>query len=453
MVAPHTLCQPLRSATPLGPRAVVIGGGVAGLAAASALAPHVASITLIEQEALPVEPLIRRHTPQAPHVHALLDSGRQALEKLMPGFGAALQSAGSLPLRVRSQWRSHDGHAWCAPEDTGPVVLSQSRALFEHVLRQRVLALPHLSIEIARVRGLRLAPTENDTRQPRITGVDLEDQTRRQKSLSAEIVVDASGRAGDTLKWFKAAGLQPPTETTRCPDIRYVSACFARLPADPAHLPSAWLRPAQAPATQGLVMAPIEDGRWVVTLIGRFGAAMPRDAHGFRQRMLELAGPELQLHIKGAPMLSPLRGFAIKSVRFRRFDRTARELPLGYFPIGDTIATFNPLYGQGMSVAALQAQALSRALYDNTQPVDQQAAYLAAAHSPADWAWTIGGAVDRAYTQMCQQEDAACDHLAARLRLAFSASVLRSELRGQIDRVLHLLEPPDKLDAFPTEPV
>lgn len=458
MAAPQRPAHPAR-ATPVGPRAVVIGGGIAGLAAASALAPHVASLTLIEQEPLPSAPTIRRHIPQAPHVHALLDSGRQALEALVPGLGAALRDAGSLPLRVRSQWRSHDGHAWCAPEDTGPIVLSQSRALLEHTLRARVLALAPLTLCTARVRGLRLAPPEHgacDARAaepPRLIGVEIEDASRRRQGLAAEIVVDASGRAGDSLKWFEAAGLRPPPETTRHPDIRYTSAFFARHPADLAHPPSAWLRPAQAPATQGLVMAPIEDDRWVITLIGRFGAALPRDAAGFRQRALEIAGADLQARIADAPMLSPLRGFAIKSVRFRRFDRADAPLPLGYFPIGDTIATFNPLYGQGMSVAALQAQALSRALCEHVCPGAQQAAYLAAAHRPADWAWRIGGAVDRAYAQMRQQEDAECDHLAARLRLAFSASVLRPELCGQIDRVLHLLEPPEMLDAFCTEPV
>ena len=452
MVSPQSSAQPPRSTPKGGLRAVVIGGGVAGLAACSAIAPHVASITLIEQEPMPTEPMIRRHTPQAPHVHALLDSGRQALEQLMPGLGAALQSAGSLPLRVRSQWRSHDGHEWCAPEDTGPVVLSQSRPLLEHVLRCRVLALPHLLVQTARVRGLMLA-TGDATRAPRLIGVSLDDSDGQRRQLDADIVVDASGRAGDSLKWFEAAGLELPPEMTRHPDIRYTSAFFARPAQTRANPPSAWLRPAQAPATQGLVMAPIEGDRWVVTLIGRFGASMPRDEDGFRQRALAIAGPELADSLASARMLSQLRGFAIKSVRFRRFDRKASALPLGYFPIGDTIATFNPLYGQGMSVAALQAVALQQALSDHTAPAVQQTSYLTAAHRPADWAWKIGGAVDRAYAQMRQQEDADCDHFAERLRLAFSASVLRPELRGQIDRVLHLLDAPEKLDALCTEPV
>jgi len=459
MAAPlSALARPPQGEATGRPRAVVIGGGIAGLAACSALAPHVSALTLIEQEVLPDTADLRRHTPQAPHVHALLDSGRQALEQLLPGLAAELQQAGSLPLKVRSQWRSHDGHEWCAPEDTGPVVLSQSRQLLEHVLRRRVRALPGLTVVAARMRGLHLATAEAETKTDgtpaRISGVQVQEKSGPARTIAAEIVVDASGRAGDSLKWLAAAGLPCPPEETRSPDIRYCSAFFRRsTAAGPSEHVSAWLRPAQAPETRSLVIAPVEAARWVVTLTGRFGAPMPRDEAGFRQLLQETAGAELSARFDAAPMLSPLRGFAINAVRLRRFDQMPGALPPGYFPIGDAIATFNPLYGQGMSVAALQALALHETLATHADPAAAQRTYLAAAHRPAAWAWAIGGAVDRAYPQMRQQADAASDHLAARLRLAFSASVMRPGLRGQIDRVLHLLDPPDRLDAICAEPV
>ncbi|MCG7622232.1 FAD-dependent oxidoreductase [Epibacterium sp. Ofav1-8] len=453
------LPQPSTSPPPRGmhperPRAVVIGGGIAGLAACSALAPHAASIILIEPDGLPDGATYRRRIPQAPHVHALLDSGRQALEQLMPGIGAALQRAGSLPLKVRSQWRTHDGHEWCTPEDTGPMVLSQSRPLLEQALRQRVRRIPHLTLMSGRVRGL-VTQTGEDPHSARITGVHVQDTAQPpstpDRPVPADIVIDASGRAGDSLKWLAAASGRLPPEDTRTPDIRYCSAFFDRTAQDGSTALSAWLRPAQAPGTRSLVMAPVEHNRWIITLTGRFGAQMPRDEQSFRQLFEAIAGAELSARLADAPMVSRLRGFAIKTVRFRRFDHIAEDLPVGYFPIGDTIATFNPLFGQGMSVAALQALSLHNTLTRQPDLAMAQSAYLQEACRTAGWAWNIGGAVDRAYPQMRQQPDAECDHLAERLRLAFSASVMRPAMRGQIDRVLHLLDPPDRLDVLCSE--
>lgn len=409
---------------------------MAGLAACGALAPHVREIILVERDTLSDTVAPRRRIPQAAHVHTLLDGGRAALQSLFPGFQKDLEDAGSLPLRVRSQWRTHNGHQWCDPGDTGPVVLSQSRALLETVLRRHVLSLPGLRLVKGEVTGLRCRDNG------RLAGVTLLDADGASSRINADLVIDASGRAGHSLSWLMEIGHATPPTQTGSPDVAYASTCFARMPGQPA---SAWLKLAQTPDTRSLFVAPIEGNRWIVTLTGRFGAPMPLNEDSFRALLAEVADPHLANLLHGAPIVAPIRGVRIPTVRFRRFDLPEAGLPAGYLPIGDTIATFNPLYGQGMSVGALQAVALRDALRSSGDLDAIQALYLDKAIRPACWAWSLGQAVDRAYEPLSTNPDPESDLLADTLRRAFALPVMRPDQRARIDRVLHLLDPPSVL--------
>ncbi|MBT9386247.1 FAD-dependent oxidoreductase [Pseudooceanicola sp. CBS1P-1] len=408
--------------------AIVIGAGIAGLTAARALARHMDRVTLIETDRLGSGAEPRRRVPQAGHVHALLDAGRQALEALFPGLEETAQEQGAVLLPVRSRWRSHDGHDWSAPQDTGPKVLSQSRPALEALLRARVRALPGLVLQEGRVEGL-VAGTCPPGHAPRITGVRLSGGAR----IAADLVIDATGRAGRGADWLAAAGFDRPPETRSAPRVRYASTLFTR--AD--RLPSAWLKLASPPQTRGAVLAPIEGGRWIFTLTDRFGAAMPGDEAGLRAAILALGDGRIAALLSSERLLAPIRHFHIDTVRLRGFDSCPP--PSGFLPLGDAIATYNPLHAQGMTAAILQASALEEALAgDARDAMTLRERYLPRAMGIARAAWRIGLAMDLTWPQFSGPADPQAEALARSLRAAFAASLLRPQLCPPIDRLLHL---------------
>jgi 2-polyprenyl-6-methoxyphenol hydroxylase-like FAD-dependent oxidoreductase len=413
---------------------VVIGAGIAGLMAAAAVAPHVDHVTLVEQDDLHHEPRSpRRRVPQGAHVHALLDSGRQVLDRLLPGLTEDAVARGSLRLAVRSRWRSFDGHRWALPHDTGPVILSQSRVHLEFLIRQRVTAFANVRIKRAKVCGLL------EGQVGRLTAVQLAADTGTMTQLPASWVIDASGRAGQTAKWLHDLGYASLSETVASPDVRYASMILDRTETPDA--PCAWLHLAQAPTTRGLVLAPIEGGRWIATITDRFGAAVPKTADEFMQALMGDFDPKYRQICEDAAPISDVSRFHIGTVRLRDFETA--PLPIGFLPIGDAVATFNPLHAQGMSVAALQAEAMGTVFADLSRRDGQtvQDTYLSQALAISRNAWQIGRAVDMSYPNFQTDADPDARRQARALGAAFAAATVRPDMARQVDRTLHMLDP------------
>lgn len=420
---------------------VVIGASIAGLAACAALAQNRRQVIVIEQDDLNAKGA-RRKTPQAAHVHALLQSGRDALCALAPGLETDLKSKGSITLKVRSQWRTQNGQSWTEPTDTGLSILSQTRPLLETVLRQHVLRLPNIHFVQGRADGL-LWGSDGSIAGVQVTG------EKDTLEIPAQTVVDASGRAGRSLSWLSEAGYPQPPGEESSPDVRYASALFSRTGPHNGDPCSGWLKLPQAPATRGAVLAPVEDGQWMVTAIDRFAKSMPTSPEELKTFVANLPDPPIVHLLEAETARSPVRNYRVALVRINRFDRISNVLPAGYLPIGDTIATFNPLYAQGMSVAALQAKALADAFSQTAPGPDWrqrvQSKYLRDAMRPAEWAWMLGQAVDLNYRQFQADRNKQAARLQGLLRTTFTASLSRPELRRKIDRVLHLLDPPERL--------
>lgn len=427
-------------------RAVVIGAGFAGLAAAAVLAGSFGTVFLIDQDEPLDRPHLRKSVPQAAHVHVLLQSGRDALSRLFPGFEEAALVAGSLKLGVRSQWRTFSARRWMDPVDTGFNVLSQTRPLLDHLIREWVVAYAAIRPIHAKVRSL-----EVDALSGLVSGVWISNGTA-EEVLAADLVVDASGRAGQADRWLAAIGCPAPVTETSFPDVRYVSAQFTRSMTSGPDL-AGWLNFATAPETNGAVLAPVEDGRWIVTATTRFGDTVQSDEAAFRGFLNALADHQIGRLLARESLLSGFKSYRIAAVRFKRFDLMSGNLPAGYLPIGDAIASFNPLFGQGMSVAALQAEALQRSLATTSLSENWQRRltepYLTAATIPARWAWLLGQATDLNYPQFRGDISPEAVELNRALRRAFAVSLGRPGVMRSIDRVLHLLAPPDSLNEIP----
>jgi 2-polyprenyl-6-methoxyphenol hydroxylase-like FAD-dependent oxidoreductase len=343
--------------------AVVIGAGMGGLTAAGALAPHFEQVTVIERDRLPTRAEHRAGTPQARHVHALLAGGQQALEALFPGFQAELEKTGAVRLRAGRDVRmERPGFNPYPQRDLGFDSYAMSRPLVELVVRQLTRRCPNVTLRTEcraqALEGLREGVVA-------VTGVRVQAANGDVNVLDADLVVDASGRAALTMDFLEATGQPRPAETTIGVDIHYATAVYAI----PANAPRDWrgvFTFAQPPSGRGALMLPLEDGRWIVTLGGRHGEQPPGDPDGFLDYAKSLRTTTIHDAIQHAQRVGEIVRFGFRESTWRHFDRLA-SFPGGLLPVADGICRFNPVYGQGMSVAAQEAVLLSQLLAERAR--------------------------------------------------------------------------------------
>ncbi|MFI7546045.1 FAD-dependent monooxygenase [Actinoplanes sp. NPDC049599] len=326
-------------------RAVVLGGSVAGLLAARVLADHADEVVVVERDDVEESAGGRRGVPQQFQVHTLLPGGRAQIERLFPGFTREAVELGA----VLSQ--GHQVQAWAddvaAVRTPNAVLLSESRTFLETLLRHRTLALGN-------VRSLTAAATGLRYRDAQVTAVRVGDQ-----DLAADFVVDAMGRASRLSDWLAADGWERPELDRMRIDVNYATAYFRRTEPDPP-IGAAISRfsPGYPKKTQAATTA-IEDMQWMLMLT-TYGDDRPApDLADFLARCADL--PPLFQEIAAQEPTSDVRTYHQSDARRRRFDRLTR-LPARLVSVGDAVASFNPVYGQGMSSAALHASCLSEHL-------------------------------------------------------------------------------------------
>ncbi len=340
----------------LGERAVVVGGSLAGMLAARALAPHFRTVLVIERDDIPSTPGPRRMTPQCHHVHLLLKGGENAIAAMVPGFRDAIEANGSVTLRagLDMEVASELGVAprWDAKLD----LHSQSRWFLEHTLREQVLeATPNITLQTrATVRGLIL-----DASKRQVAGVEVETAGDRE-TITADFVVDGSGRGEGGLRWLQALGLAVPAVDEIKVDFGYASATLTL-----ADTPRDWkaLALGNLPrvGARGGVLLPIEGGRYICSLGGRAGDYPPDNEAAFVEFAASLPRPALADALRAGRFESGVERIIYPANRFRRYE-ALKSLVGRFVPIGDALCSFNPTYGQGMSSAALQSQALAETL-------------------------------------------------------------------------------------------
>lgn len=367
--------------------AVVVGASLAGLLAARVLAERYPRVILIEADRLPRAPMARKGTPQCRHSHALLPSGSAALEALFPGLRAELMAAGAESAGPENLRWFDGGGLHCGYRDQTVNGLYASRCLIEQRLRQRVMALPALQlVEGVRATGLVLDPDRRRVRGLRLSRpLGLADET-----LPADLVVDAGGRAGRAARWLDDLGLAGPRESRVGLRIGYSTRRFQRQPGDLDGTMGAVITPDPA-SGRGAVLLAQEQGSWTLTLIGVGEVEPPQDEAGFCAFARELPDPTVARLLESARPLDVIERYAFTG-SLRRHYESALGLPDGLVAVGDAFCSFNPIYGQGMSVAGLQALALQQALDSDER--GWQRRYLRAAARAIDGPWRIAAEGD-----------------------------------------------------------
>jgi 2-polyprenyl-6-methoxyphenol hydroxylase-like FAD-dependent oxidoreductase len=416
-------------------RALIVGAGIGGLAAAAALADHAGEVVIVERDTLPETPVPRPGVPQGKHVHGVLGGGLSALEELLPGFGQDLAAAGAVPLRLSLDIQTEQpGYDPFPRRDLGVSSLSCSRALFEHVLRARVTRLPSVRLLTGRtVRTLNLASGSGA-----VESLTLDDR----QVLKAALIVDASGRGALSLDALAQAGIARPPESVIAVNVRYTCAVL-RIPDG---LDADWkvlqTRPAAEDAGgRRAIMYPLEgERRWLLGLGGVHGDAAPNDPQGFIDYARTLRTPSAAAVLARAAFEGEIVRFAFPASVRRRFEALP-AWPAGLIPLGDAVCRINPSYGQGMTLAAQEAVLLKRLAGETPAPATLSRRFLAGLGAVLQHPWSVA-AGDFAYPQTTGDRP---DDLAALGRFNAALTRLAAE-DSQVHRLMldvaHLRRPP-----------
>lgn len=370
-----------------------MGGSMAGLLAARVLADYYDRVTIIERDSVSEWAEPRKGTPQDRHVHGFWARGLETVERLFPGVTAELHGGGAVPGDAVGDvnWHQFGGLKLRAPTGIGATLMT--RPFLESHVRRRALALPTISLRA----GTTVTDLTTSEEHRRVSGVYVLGPGGAREVIEADLVIDATGRGTQAPRWLEFMGYQRPPETAVRVDLAYVTRTFRRNTNQPTigHIiigtPPAWRR-------GGFCFA-VEDDRWQVTLVGFLGEEPPTDAEGFAGYARSLPTSEIHEVVHSCEPIDEARLYKFASNLRRHYERLA-AFPEGYLVIGDALCSFNPAYGQGMTVAALEVEALESCLAADTSPSMIAPQFFTRAAAVIDVPWRLTTGEDFRYPEV-----------------------------------------------------
>lgn len=361
---------------------------MAGLLASAVLARAYDQVTLVERDRLQTDPASRRGVPQGRHVHALLSRGARAIEEILPGFLSELIRLGGVTADNLNQFHFEvDGHVLCQDDSTSNPIHLQSRPFLESLVVARVRSLANVRV----LDGHDVVDLLWDVSDTRVVGATVAPRSASEQrlALSADLVVSALGRNGRVGAWLTDHGFDAPREQELRIDLLYASR-LVRL--DPALLPGyrAVLVGPQRTRPIGLALVQQENHTWIVTLEGFAAHHPPTEPDEWLETAISLTPPPCAAALREAEPINDISAHRFPSNLWRRYDKLDR-FPDGLLLTGDSVCSFNPIYGQGMTVAALEAQALAELLQSGTPAPSR---FFKQASKPIRVAWEAAVGAD-----------------------------------------------------------
>ena len=376
----------------IGEHAVVIGASMGGLLAARALSDFFGSVTVLERDAFPLTDVPRKGVPQGRHAHGLLSRGRSVIEHFFPGWTDEVVAGGGVRGDIANDvsWMGHGVALKTAP--SAMVGLLAARPVLEGHVRRRLLALPNVrAIEGCAVQGL-IA----DDKHAAIKGVRVKVGNGAEETIAADLVVDASGRGSVSPAWLESFGFARPEEERIEIGIGYTTRVYRRRPTDLGGKLAVVIAGSGPNWRNGTILLQTED-RWIVSVGGYFGDHASDDNKMFAAYAGSLPTSDIHDIVAHAEPLTDFVSYRYPANLRRRYERLTR-FPGRYLVFGDAICSFNPVYGQGMTVAAQEAALLHACLQNGEADLARR--FFAAASTAIDTPWDIAVGNDLRHPQV-----------------------------------------------------
>jgi len=382
----------------LGQRAVVLGASMGGMLAARVLADFYQTVTVVERDVLPDDPTNRRGVPQGRHAHALLRRGGQIIDELFPGILNELVAAGAPVLDdgdLSKIWMSVGGHqlirVGTARDQQAMTMYAPSRPFLECHVRRRLRAVPNVTI----LSGLDAAAMTSSADRNRVTGVRVVNRdSGAEQELTADLVIDAMGRGAHTPNLLESLGYGRPVE-----DQIVMRTCYV---SQPLRIPQGTVEQLVAVGAApgrptGMFLLGYENDTWIFTVFGMVGHEPPGDLAGMVSFAQEYTPAHVLAAVRAAEPLGEVIRHRMPCSQWRRYDKM-RRFPEGLLVCGDAICSFDPIYGQGMTVSALDAVALRDCLVRGRHDLARR--YFRAAAKSIGVAWRMGAGSDLAFPEV-----------------------------------------------------
>lgn len=367
---------------------IVLGTSMAGLLAAKALSNHFQRVTLVERDVLPDHAALRRGVPQAAHAHGLLASGYRVMDEYFTGMMDELEALGAPSCDVVGDFLWFQYGRWKLRHQSGLRGITVSRPCLEGAVRRRVKALPNVTF----MDGASGLKPVFDPSASRVTGLVVrrrdEDST---EVLEADLVVDATGRGSPSPKWLEGWGFGQPETISVKVNVGYATRVFERRPGDFFDSNGRIVAGTPPAETRYAAIIAVEGSRWVITLIGMLGDYPPVEEKAWTEFAASLPVPVVHDLVVSARPLTEIVSYRFSANQRRLYERMKR-FPEGYLVIGDAVCSFNPIYGQGMSVAATEAKALDECLATGIAELAKR--FYARARKIVDIPWLIATGED-----------------------------------------------------------
>ena len=424
-------------------RAVVVGVSVAGLFAGRVLADYFDEVVLIDKEGLDEGPIPRKAVPQGNHIHAILTPTFQTLKRFLPDLIDDLVDGGAHMFDGGRDWQFYIGGNCLARGETGQPLIGATRPFFEDRLRRAVTSISN--VEIRSKHSFSNWITGNDN--GRVEGVVVKNAAA-EIELRADLVIDARGRGSNLSKELQELGYQAPAEEIIGVNLGYTSRLYRADDFSPD-----WnfliLNPSAPRSWTGGLIERVENDLWIVTQFGYFGDHAPANDEGFLKRARSLEVPDIADFLEIAEPASDFRQFGTRQCRMLRFEKLD-AFPDRLLVIGDAVCGLNPIYGQGMTKAAKEADHLSDSLSDHLKQAqsldgfaDKFRQSLPAAG--AEWAWQLTSGADLGYPQTTGERQRGGAFMGWYMKRLFLRSAKSLDARKRLFDTLMLVSPPDHL--------
>ena len=454
----------------LGEHAIVIGGSMAGLLTARVLSDYFERVTIFEADTPPDEAVPRKGVPQGNHIHTLSAGGSDVVRKFFPDIHDDLVAAGAEYGDPMLNWRTHIGARWSPRIESGLGAYVMSRPLLEAMVRKHTVAITNVELRVATpVSGYThstreahgvgsthstrdahgAGSTSNDSNTV-VTGVTLEQSG---ETVAADFVADVSGRNSKATSWIEPMGFTPPQRSTVGVDVGYTTFEVAEPPNNQRDWSILFVTPKDIPKdTRYGGILHQEGGRYLVTAQGFHKDYPPTDWPGFLVYMKALAYPSIYNEIKDLQPIGEAKIYRFASYLRRHYERL-QDFPQRLVVLGDALCSFNPVYAQGMTVAAKEVEHLDTCLrqclegsgLDNGRLDKVAQPFFKGASKFIDAAWDGTTVEDFRYPQTRGERPRGYGLAKWLNRKFFALSATDEEFCVAFIKVLSLVEPPESL--------